>query len=124
MEDWPKVHERDDGIRPAGNPDQCLYCSSLVGEEHARDCVVITKKVKVRFSFTIEIDVPHSWSKEDIEFHHNEGTWCADNAYDLIDAHVKSQWLLCSCDLFHSEFLEVTDATPRRNLQRTGGAGE
>ena len=23
---WPTVHEKDDGIRPAGRPDQCFYC--------------------------------------------------------------------------------------------------
>ena len=79
---WPIVLKNDDGIRPAGKPDECLYCKSKVGEPHAKDCVIVTKIVKVRYSFEIEITVPHHWDKDMIEFHRNESSWCALNAID------------------------------------------
>lgn len=76
----PIVTKDDDGIRPAGKPDECFYCSEKVGQKHKLDCVTITRKVVVEYAFTLVIDFPQTWDKEDIEFNRNEGTWCANNA--------------------------------------------
>ena len=32
----------DEGIRPAGKPDECFYCLRKVGELHRDDCVTVT----------------------------------------------------------------------------------
>lgn len=73
---FPLVLLNDNGIRLAGKPDECFYCHSKVGEPHKRDCVVIRKRVKMRFIVEIETDEPHSWTKDDIEFHYNNSS-CA-----------------------------------------------
>ncbi len=46
-QDWPVVHELDDGIRPAGPPDACLYCGQKVSSPHSKDCVMVTKRILV-----------------------------------------------------------------------------
>jgi len=58
---FPLVVPGDHGIRPAGKPDECFYCSQRIGVPHKPDCVMVTKRVRVRYSFDIEIDVPHHW---------------------------------------------------------------
>lgn len=54
------VTERDE--KPAGKGSgHCFYCPSLIGQEHAKECVLRTRKVLVNFSIDIPIDVPESW---------------------------------------------------------------
>lgn len=108
---WPVVIKNDDGIRPAGNPDECFYCQRKIGEEHSRECVTITKLVKVRYIYEIEIPVPNYWSSEDIEFHRNESSWCADNSFDEIEAYIGDN---CACKCFKAEFVSDVDTTPRQ----------
>lgn len=71
----PSVLTNDDGIRPAGEPDECFYCHQKVGTPHREECVCVNKKVKVRAMIEYEVEVPFFWSKEDIEFHRNESSW-------------------------------------------------
>jgi len=111
MIEWPKVAVDDPGIRPASGPDLCHYCRARVGAEHMKDCVCVSKRVKVRYSFEIEISVPHSWGKEEVEFQRNEGTWCADNALAELESQTGSG--KCLCGLFECEMLSVVDETPR-----------
>jgi len=93
----------DSGIRPAVNPDECLYCQQKVDTPHKSDCVILRRKVKVRYSFDIEIEVPQSWTKEDIDFHRNMSSWCSNNAIDELRATSKDH---CLCDAFNCEVLE------------------
>ncbi len=104
------ITKRDDGIRPAGGKDKCCYCLQKVGVEHADDCVIPQKIVRVEVSFEIEIPQPTDSTKEMIEFHYNEGSWCADNAIDWIQTYAKT--LGCACPFFELKFLEVTDMGP------------
>lgn len=60
---FPIVTKDDHGIRPAGKPDECFYCHSKVGEPHGRDCVTITKRVRLKATIEFEVEVPHSWEK-------------------------------------------------------------
>ena len=62
----PLVHPQDDGIRPAGLPDECFYCKQKIGNPHLEDCVAVTKKVRLRFSVEGEVDLPYGWSEEEI----------------------------------------------------------
>jgi hypothetical protein len=111
-EKWPIVLKNDEGIRPAGNPDECFYCKSKVGELHKKDCVIVTKIVKVKYTFEIEICVPHSWDQDQINFHRNESSWCASNAIDdLVEFDNK---VGCLCPYFEAEYIEVVDNTPVR----------
>lgn len=132
---WPKVTENDHGIRPAGRPDACFYCHSKVGEEHGRNCVVVTKLVEVEVVIATEegrlvgvwtLDEPHYWKPENTEFHKNESSWCAGNIFyswdDVVwadvglaqrfyDAHAENDRCLCG-GLMQVKFLRVVDDTP------------
>ena len=56
---WPLVDPKDDGIRPAGRPDECFYCRQKVGEPHGQKCVIVNKLVEMRVTATFE-DGSHS----------------------------------------------------------------
>lgn len=88
MIELPLVTKDDDGIRPAGKPDECFYCGAKVGEHHHYDCVTVTKTVKVKATVEYEIEVPLFWKKDNIEFHYNDGTWCADNIVNDLDNYI------------------------------------
>jgi hypothetical protein len=83
-DNMPFVTPDDNGIRPAGKPDECFYCKQKVGERHLWDCAAVDKKVLVRFELTLEVNVPVSWDREQIEFHYNESSWCGSNIVELV----------------------------------------
>lgn len=114
-EGWPLVALNDDGIRPGGYADQCFYCHVAVGHPHRPDCVIVNKKIKMRFIFEVEIDAPHYWTKDNAEFHYGESSWCADNALDVLEKHKADG--KCLCSIFDAEFIEVSDPSPRRKLK-------
>jgi len=97
----PKVLINDDGIRPAGKPDECFYCRQKIGANHNHDCVAVHKMVKVRAVIEYEVEVPASWDKESIEFQRNEGSWCSDNMINEIEALDG-----CLCNYTDFEYLE------------------
>lgn len=108
----PLVIDDDDGIRPAGKPDVCFYCHRKVGEEHKKDCVCLYRKVKVKYTYEIEIEVPHFWGKHEIEFHRNESSSCADNTINELEIFAENN--NCLCNFFKAEVLEIPEAKPYR----------
>jgi hypothetical protein len=105
----PETHRvtPENGPRPAGQPDECFYCHEAVGDDHKPTCVLRDRTVVMRYVFEVVIVVPEHWTKEDIEFHRNESTWCADNA-----VHVDLQRLAeghCLCPNHTAEY--VREAT-------------
>jgi hypothetical protein len=115
---WPLVALNDDGLRPAGEADACFYCRQRVGQPHALDCVIVKKRVRLRYLIEVDVDLPHVWDEAAILFHRNESSWCADNAVREILAHtgVGTNEQDCLCPRFTCEFVRVVDATPRRDL--------
>jgi hypothetical protein len=109
----PLVLADDDGIRPAGQPNECFYCKQRLGQPHKLDCVILNRKVKVRYSYVIEIEVPHFWDKESIEFHRNDSSWCAHNSLaELKEYGNRDGGCLCGC--FSAEVLEIPEVAPYR----------
>jgi hypothetical protein len=88
-----EITENDDGIRPAGQPDECFYCNRKVGQLHEDGCVITWKDKTVKLVAVIEIEksVPEHYNREDIMYKYNEGTWCASNLQDEFDKD-------CGCD--------------------------
>jgi len=86
--------------RPARMDGTCFYCRQPVGGLHVPNCVAFKRRVRVRAVIEYEIDVPASWSKEQIEFHRNEGSWCADNMIDEISAIGGEDGCLCAAVQF------------------------
>lgn len=98
----------DYGIRPAGAPDECFYCRRKVGAPHTTECVMIERKVRVRYSFEVELNIPYHWSPMRFELHRNESSWCASNAIrELASLYENND--SCPCSGFDAEFLGETN---------------
>lgn len=101
--------------RPNGEPDRCFYCGRMIGEEHKTDCVIRSKTVVVDFTFKTVLAVPEYWNEEQINYHYNDGTWCADNIlYDLLE---RASDVDCSCRICETKY--VKDAN-REDEERYG----
>jgi len=112
---WPLVVEGDDGIRPAGPKDACFYCGQKIGTPHGKECVIVTKIVKIRFCIEIPVQVPHSWDQRMIDFRYNESSWCASNLIeDLKDFDEKHG---CLCPVTEAKYIETIDNTPTRKVR-------
>lgn len=114
-QDWPLVVADDDGIRAAGRPDRCFYCGGQVGQPHGPDCVCVTKRVQLRYSFILDVDVPHGWDEDHILLYRNDSSWCADNALDELEASTGD--VDCLCPRFECFLESVVDDTPRRETR-------
>ena len=113
----PLVRESDQ--RPARMDGTCFYCQVPIGSEHRYQCVLLQRKVKLRYSFEIEVEVPHAWDPHGIWFHRNEGSWCADNALDELkrlteipEGEECSPSGGCLCNIFKCEVMEFPTAEP------------
>lgn len=113
LKPWPLVVVNDDGIRPAGRPDECFYCHQRIGAEHERDCVIVQKKIKARYVFEVELLIPHFWDAETFEFHRNESSWCARNGIGELERAYEED---CPCSQFRAEWIEEVDTTPTREV--------
>lgn len=140
---WPLVDPNDDGIRPAGKPDECFYCRQRVGQPHHRECVVVRKLVEMRviaslpsgekLTGTWRFWEVHSRDADQIEFYKNQGSWCCSNFLhatdhgDVITWNAGSEGAMeklealdtdktCLCNVLEFEFVRVVDNTPRRDL--------
>lgn len=116
---YPLVDQDDDGIMPAGKPDECFYCHQKVGTPHGPTCVVVTKTVLVEVVLTLSIRVPHHWDGHDIESHRNESSWCADNIVSDLQHHlVRVNGDSCLCPDFARRYIRTLDETPTRQTQQ------
>lgn len=114
------VLPNDDGLRPNGEPDECFYCGQKIGTPHKPECVCLRKTVKVRFVIEFVKEEPTSWTKHDIEFRYNEGSWCGSNVVgilrglaDDLEKHEATNEEGCLCSNVSCEFIEDVDPTPR-----------
>jgi hypothetical protein len=88
--------------------DNCFWCLSEVGEEHAIGCPSRRRTVVLKISFEIVMPVPESWDDEQIVFHYNLARACSSNLLqDLSDLNKRVD---CLCDFTTVEFLR--EATP------------
>jgi hypothetical protein len=91
--------------RPASDKEECFYCHEAIGSNHKADCVFIRKKVQLRMTVEFEAIVPNHWGKKMIEFHRNDGTYCADNDFrELIESAEKAGG--CLCGITNYEYLK------------------
>lgn len=85
----------------------CFYCLQKIGEDHLPTCVLINKKARVKMTVTYEIDVPNTWTEENIDFHRNESSWCASNAIKELEAWDDENG--CLCPVAEFEVVEMSD---------------
>ena len=81
-DNWPVG---DEGIRPAGKPDECLYCKTKRGGQHKSDCVIRGRTVVLEMRVRYTTIVPESWTEEEILFHRNESSSCANNSIEELE---------------------------------------
>jgi len=62
------------------------------------------RTVVIRYTIEVTTDVPESWTPEDIEFHRNESSWCANNIVAELEA------AYCLCNRTTAQYLR--EATP------------
>jgi hypothetical protein len=123
--DFPLVTAKDHGIRPAGKPDECFYCRRKVGERHGPDCVIPQRRVTLRATVEFEVDVPAGWAREQIEFHRNDGSWCANNLVDDLAAfaiRAERTEQGCMCGRTKIEYLGDVDGKIRPGREQLEGA--
>ncbi|MCD7996468.1 MAG: hypothetical protein LUH21_04460 [Clostridiales bacterium] len=102
--DWTVSKE---SVRPAGKQDRCFYCGELLGEQHSKECIIRSKTVVVDFTVRTVLSVPENWDEKQINFHYNDGTWCADNLLDeLNNRSDKCRYL---CDITKAKFIKEAD---------------
>lgn len=113
---YPLVKENDTDIRPAGKPDECFYCGSKVGEPHKHGCVTVVKKVKLKATIEYEKEVPADWDDEQIYYHYNLGTWCANNIIDDLKDYIDELNEYNDCLCHHSE-IEVIEEQKMNDIK-------
>jgi len=65
------------------------------------------KKVKVKAIIEYEIEVPDFYTKEDVEFQRNDGTWCASNMLQELTKLIKEED--CICQRVKYEYIGESD---------------
>ena len=96
--------------RPAKMDGTCFYCGVKIGGLHKTDCVLVKKNVKIRLTVEYDVSVPAFWDKDQIEFHRNLGSWCADNSLDELQA-------LNGCLCSYTHFEHIKDTTDKPYLE-------
>lgn len=71
------VHPADE--REARRDGTCFYCREPIGGTHKANCIIPQRTVVVDFTIRLVTSEPEGSSKEDIEFHYNDASWCAGN---------------------------------------------
>ncbi len=110
---FPLVTPNDVSIDAMGRPNQCYFCRQKVGAPHNPNCSSVTKRVLVRYSFLLELEVPHHWTGDDLEAHRNDSSWCANSAVVEIAEEFGAEGRECACSSFECEYVDTVDATPR-----------
>lgn len=134
VEGWPVVLPDDDGIRPAGKPNECFYCGSKIGELHAEDCVCVyafnrydvyeqdpdTRKRGRLIGHWDHYD-PWFWDSEKCDFHKNRSSWCKANAENIVFLEPTfAQWYeeqsakegTCVCPFLQFEYNQTVNDGP------------
>lgn len=76
---------------------------------------MVKKKVRLRAVIEYEEELPYDWDKAQVEFHHNEGTWCSDNFFNDVPKILERMGHGCSCNVVKFEYLSEDDE-PIRDL--------
>lgn len=146
-DNWPLVDPKDDGIRPAGRPDECFYCRQRVGKSHGSECVMVTKVIELAVRAELNdgkvvtgvwrLNEPHCETPKSIEFRYNESSWCAGNflmardptadfgavMWDSSDVDPWDELTKlygdddCLCNRLRFKYLRVVDDTPRGKIR-------
>lgn len=74
------------------------------------------RKVIVRMTVEYEVSVPADWDRNMIEFHRNDGSWCADNAISELEAISDEDNCLCPITKF--EYVKESNPIDATTVQK------
>lgn len=100
-----------DSERPVRRDGTCFYCCQPLGSEHESNCVIRQRTCVVDFTIRMVTAEPEYWDKNNIEFHYNESSWCADNLLDMIEKRGK-----CLCDITRATFVREATAEDEKQF--------
>lgn len=96
-------------MRPGSSEERCFYCHQPIGAFHGPKCVLVKKRTTVRMTVEYEVEVPAHWDQHMVEFHRNDGTWCASNAVEelrvLVEKLEEDGGGGCLCNQTHFHYL-------------------
>lgn len=121
----PETHlvTEKNGPCRAGKPDECFYCKAPIGSDHAEQCILRRRTVMVRIYIDYPIAVPESWSEDDINFHRNESSWCANNALkEIVKLFHDDEATQCLCPHATTEYIGEANAEQDAMIPRVDGA--
>lgn len=98
------------------NKERCFYCKGILGKEHDADCVVRQRSVVLQVTLAYVVHVPQDWTKDQIEFHRNEGTWCTNNMIRELERAAEADKLKCLCMASEITFLREATADDEAEL--------
>lgn len=110
---------RPDDERPNRRDGTCFYCEEPIGGKHKPNCVIVGRSIVVKVTIDVVLSVPRNWTVETVDFHYNEGSWCADNLLQALGKWAEARGAeeactsigaSCSCDSTDVEYLrEATE---------------
>lgn len=103
----------DEHLPPASDGVHCFWCGEPKGSRHKRECVTWLKRVVVRAIIEYEVEVPMSWGAPDVEFHRNDGSWCANNLLTELQEQFPARGEACLCNATSFEFVGELDPACR-----------
>jgi hypothetical protein len=125
-DNWPLVHPKDDGIRPAGNPDECFYCNQKVGQPHAPDCVAVSRRARFTVTLEVDIDMPCCWDNEtDYQTFHEEHGY--EEVWNALEQELSEGLPDDKPRTIHSadfQYMGICDHTPRSKVRDEDEEGE
>lgn len=89
----------------------------MIGEQHKEECVIRSRTVVVDFIFRTVLSVPEFWDEEQIRFHYNDGSWCADNI--LSELADRSEKVGCNCSICEAKFIRDADENDEEEYSMT-----
>lgn len=85
--------------RKGGAAGECFYCKAKHGTAHTDECVLVKRKVRLRFTIEYDADCPASWDAASIERFRNGSTFCMDNVLQDLDVLSTVEGCLCGIGL-------------------------
>ena len=108
MAEWPVVLSDDVALNPLTRC--CIACDSPIGDPHALTCSAVGRKVRIRYTFDVEVVVPCRMSDAEVLQRRKSHDWCGSAA--LREIAVGAAKTGCACALIDIESVETVSADP------------
>lgn len=101
--------------RPGRRDGTCFYCKAPIGSPHKDGCVIRTKTCVVDFTIRMVVPVPENWDEAQIDYHYNDGTWCADNLIEDVNDW-ETETGRCLCNITTAKFIREATAADEEHF--------